>query len=129
MTNNYILNLKNKLSNYLNESLVNYYINEINNEIINHSYIDESKVANDYLINKINIDELTLDDFKNSDKYSKYNEIEKKVILYSIINRVTNIKETINERVEKCCINLDISLLDYVRIIENIENKSIHMSK
>ena len=51
-------------------------------------------------------------------------EVEEKIILYSLASIISHSNKTINERIERCCLDLDISLLDYVTIMDSIEKKS-----
>lgn len=120
----YINELKIKLGKYLKEDILEEYISDIFNMII-LSNDDISKVASTYLISKVKSGQLTFEVFNdNNDFKNNYFGNEEKIILLSIIDLVCNTKESINTRIEKYCHTLDISLLDYVTLVSEIERKS-----
>lgn len=120
----YINELKTKLGKYLKEDILEEYVSDISNMIV-LSNDDMSKVASTYLISKVKSSELTFEAFNDiNDFKNNYFGNEEKIILLSIIDLVCNTRESINTRIEKYCHTLDISLLDYVTLISEIERKS-----
>lgn len=124
----YIEGLKDRLSKYLDESDVKKYICDIYDEIIKYEISDNNKlssIVNEYIIKKINDGDFSLYNLKiNGLIYDSYDEVEEKIILYSLASIISRSNKTINERIERCCLDLDISLLDYVTIMDSIEKKS-----
>lgn len=124
----YIEGLKDRLSKYLDESDVKKYIRDIYDEIIEYEISDNNKlssIVNEYIIKKINDGDFSFYNLKiNGLIYDSYDEVEEKIILYSLASIISRSNKTINERIERCCLDLDISLLDYVTIMDSIEKKT-----
>ncbi len=120
----YMNELKIKLGKYLKEDILEEYISDIFNMIVS-SNDDMSKVASTYLISKVKSGELTFEAFNDTNDFkNNYFGNEEKIILLSIIDLVCNTQESINTRIEKYCNTLNISLLDYVTLVSEIERKS-----
>ena len=120
----YINELKIKLGKYLKEDILEEYISDIFNMIVS-SNDDMSKVASTYLISKVKSGELTFEAFNDTNDFkNNYFGNEEKIILLSIIDLVCNTQESINTRIEKYCNTLNISLLDYVTLVSEIERKN-----